>query len=232
MPKQNVPPPPPPQKKKKKKKSEIYHKCTVAEVNKTGIIISRNYTNIQSNMGKCVQYVPWRTTMSPLYFKNLPWWRHQMETFSALLAVCAGNTPVTGEFSIQRPVTRIFHIFFDLRLNKRLSKQSGGRWFETLSRPLWRHFNACHNCCTHFGFYSPNFDVFRNKIKNRTAYFTYWEFSSSYDPSIMEISKVDLKAKSHISIMHLDDLLTIRYIASADIVAHFSRNIPDSRDKG
>ena len=24
------------------------------------------------------------------------WWRHQMETFSALLAVCAGNSPVTG----------------------------------------------------------------------------------------------------------------------------------------
>ena len=36
----------------------------------------------------------------------LPWWRHQMETFSALLALCAGNLPVTGEFPAQRPVTR------------------------------------------------------------------------------------------------------------------------------
>ena len=44
------------------------------------------------------------------------WWRHQMETFSALLALCA------GEFSSQRPVTRSFAVFFDLRLNKRLSK--------------------------------------------------------------------------------------------------------------
>ena len=31
--------------------------------------------------------------------------------------------------------------FFDLSLNKRLSKQSLGWWFETQSRPLWRHCN-------------------------------------------------------------------------------------------
>ena len=72
------------------------------------------------------------------------WWRHQMETFSALLAICAGNSPVPGEFRAQRPVTRSFDVFFDLRLNKRLSKQSWGWWFETLSRPLWRHRNV--NC--------------------------------------------------------------------------------------
>ena len=70
------------------------------------------------------------------------WWRHQMETFSALLAICAGNSPVSGEFPVQRPVTRSFDIFFDLRLNERLSKQSWGRWFETLSCPLWRHCNV------------------------------------------------------------------------------------------
>ena len=73
------------------------------------------------------------------------WWRYQMETFSALLAICAGNSPVTGEFPAQRPVTRSFDIFFDLRLNKRLRKQSWGCWFETLSRPLWRHFNGYIN---------------------------------------------------------------------------------------
>ena len=43
-----------------------------------------------------------------------------METFSALLALCAGNSPVTGEFPTQRPVTRSFDIFFDLHQNKRL----------------------------------------------------------------------------------------------------------------
>ena len=40
-----------------------------------------------------------------------------METFSALLAICTGNSPVTGEFPAQRPVTRSFVDFFDLRLN-------------------------------------------------------------------------------------------------------------------
>ena len=69
------------------------------------------------------------------------WWRHQMATFSALLAICAGNSPVPGEFPAQRPVTRSFDLFCDLRLNKRLRKQSWGWWFETPSPPLWRHCN-------------------------------------------------------------------------------------------
>ena len=47
-----------------------------------------------------------------------------------------------GEFPTQRPVTRSFDVFFDLRLNKRLSKQPWGYWFETPSRSLWRHCNA------------------------------------------------------------------------------------------
>ena len=67
------------------------------------------------------------------------WWRHQMETFSALLAICAGNSPVPGEFPTQRPVTRSFDVYFDMRPNKRLSKQSLGWWFVTLSHPFWRH---------------------------------------------------------------------------------------------
>ena len=64
---------------------------------------------------------------------HFPWWRHQMETFSALLALCAGNSPVTGEFPLQRPMTRSFDVFFDLHLNKQLSKQSWSWWFETPS---------------------------------------------------------------------------------------------------
>ena len=67
-----------------------------------------------------------------------------METFSALLAICAGSSPVTGEFPAERPVTWSFDIFFDMRLNKRLSKQSWGWRFETLPRPLWRYCNAKH----------------------------------------------------------------------------------------
>ena len=42
-----------------------------------------------------------------------------METFSALLAICAANSLVPCEFPTQRPVTRSFDIFFDLHLNKR-----------------------------------------------------------------------------------------------------------------
>ena len=45
-----------------------------------------------------------------------------METFSALLAICAGNSPVNGEFPAQRPVTRSFDIFFDLRLEQTMAR--------------------------------------------------------------------------------------------------------------
>ena len=65
-----------------------------------------------------------------------------METFNALLALCAGNPPVTGEFPTQMPVARRFDVFVDLRPNKQLSKQSWGWWFETPSRSLWRHYNV------------------------------------------------------------------------------------------
>ena len=72
-----------------------------------------------------------------------------METFSALLALFAGNSPVTNEFSAQRPVTRIFDVFFDLCLNDRSSKQSWGWWFETPSRSLWRHCNETPHLTSH-----------------------------------------------------------------------------------
>ena len=65
-----------------------------------------------------------------------------METFSALLDICAGNSPVSGE----RPVTQSFDISFDLLLNKRLSKQSWGWWFETLSCPLLRQRHGSTGC--------------------------------------------------------------------------------------
>ena len=79
----------------------------------------------------------------------ISWWRHQMEKVSALLALCAGNSPVTGEFPSQRPVTRSFDVFFDLCLNKRLSKQSWGWWSETPSSSLWRHCNV-DSCYSRF----------------------------------------------------------------------------------
>ena len=69
----------------------------------------------------------------------MSWWRHQLETFSALLAFCAGNSPAS-----QRPMTRSFGVFFDLRLNQQLSKQWRRRWFKTPSCPLWRHCNVIY----------------------------------------------------------------------------------------
>ena len=69
-----------------------------------------------------------------IWISSFTWWRLIMETFSALLTLCEGNPPV----NLQRPVTQSFDVFFDLCLNKQLSKHSK---FETPSRPLWRHSN-------------------------------------------------------------------------------------------
>ena len=77
-----------------------------------------------------------------------------METFSALQAKWVGNSPVPSEFPAQRPVTQSFDVFFDLGLNKSLSKQWQGRWFKTASHPLWRHCNA-KNMFFHIMAYVP-----------------------------------------------------------------------------
>ena len=63
--------------------------------------------------------------------------------FSTTLALCAGNSPVTGEFPSQRPVTQSFDVFFDLRLNKRLSNQSRRWWLETPYCSFWCHCDVC-----------------------------------------------------------------------------------------
>ena len=76
-----------------------------------------------------------------LWFLSVTWWRHLMVLFSALLALCEGNSPVTVEFPSQKPVRRSFDIFFDLCLSKRLSKQSWGWWFGTPLGSSWRHCN-------------------------------------------------------------------------------------------
>ena len=61
-----------------------------------------------------------------------------METCSALLAFCAGNSPVvTSEFSAQRPVTRSFVVFFDLHRNKWLSKPVTWNAIVLIMTSLW-----------------------------------------------------------------------------------------------
>ena len=62
------------------------------------------------------------------------WWRHEMETFSALIAFCMGNSPAISEFPAD--------VFSDPRLNQKKIKQWPRRWFEMPSRSLWRHCNG------------------------------------------------------------------------------------------
>ena len=101
-----------------------------------------NYLSM-SIKGAPNEYIPRIMCMVQEFCFVVVWslWHHQMETFSALLVICAGNSLVTSEFPIQRPVIRNFKVFFDLCLNKRLSKQSWGWWFETPSCSLWCHSN-------------------------------------------------------------------------------------------
>ena len=100
----------------------------------------------QNNLYQCI------ACLTSVNAAQLQWsrWRHQMETFSASLAICTGNSPISGEFPAQRPVTRSFDVFFDLRPNKRLSKQWRGWWFETPSRSLWRHCDDAGQMWMHF----------------------------------------------------------------------------------
>ena len=89
------------------------------------------------------------------------WWRHQMGTFSTLLALCAGNSSVTGEFPAKRPVTWSFDVFFGLCLTKCLSKQSRGWWFEKPPCPLWRHCNETQKAALEFIHSVQQQDFFR-----------------------------------------------------------------------
>ena len=109
-----------------------------------------------------------------------------METFSALLALCAGNSPVTGGFPSQRPVTRSFDVFFDLRLNKRLGKQSWGWWFQTPSRPLWRHCNIKPRPVQE--------EIFRNaKLSSYPGYFRKPHWLSMGLPEISRVTLSDME---------------------------------------
>ena len=98
-----------------------------------------------------------------------------------------------GEFPTQRPVTRSFDVFIDLRLNKRLSKHSRGWWFETRSRPLWHHRNV-------YGWTRPCWaiDRKRSRIRVRSGMWT-------------ELAPNGLMISIYLEIFHLtvnDSLLT------------------------
>ena len=80
----------------------------------------------------------------------LQYYGYHMKTSSnrsifRVTGLLCGEFTGPGEFPTQRPVARSFDVFFDLRLNKRLSKQPWGWWCETPSRPLWRQCNELIN---------------------------------------------------------------------------------------
>ena len=120
---------------------------------------------------------------------TLTWWRHQMETFSALLALCEGILPVTGGSPSQRPVTRNFDAWCDLCLNKRLSKQSRHRWFETPSHPLWRHYNESpqRDCHRIESLWSPC-ELYLRRRKHEV---TFWNAMFSSYRKISNISRTE-----------------------------------------
>ena len=79
-------------------------------------------------------------------------WKH----FPRYWLFVGANPPVTGGFASPRPARRSFNVFFDLPLNKRLSKQSRRRWFETPLRLLWRHCNELYPVTLHIVSVSPS----------------------------------------------------------------------------
>ena len=97
-------------------------------------IIAQGYQHL------IIHTYPSITQSASLFSKT--WWRHQMETFSALLALCAGNSsvPVNSLHKGQWRGALIF--FFHLHLNKWLSKQPRGWWFETPAWSFWRQCNV------------------------------------------------------------------------------------------
>ena len=129
--------------------------------------------NIKALAETMLTYHRW----DPVTHDDVIKWKH----FSALLAICAGNSPVPGEFPTQRPVTRSFDVYFDLRPNKRLSKQSWGWWFETLSCSLWRHrnespYSKSTRSHTHQNTARHTMPLFRDPTLNNGYWFIFFRF--------------------------------------------------------
>ena len=102
-----------------------------------------------------------------------------METFFALLALCRGNSPVTGEFPSQRPVTRSFDVFFALRMDKPFNKPSRRRWVETPFHSLWSHcyVNVCPQChVRHINnwWHAAHMKLFRQVVRIHCEFLKEW----------------------------------------------------------
>ena len=106
-------------------------------------IIIRRFED--TNQKKCLSLSQPQCVARPSW-DRLSWWHHQMETISALLTDLWCREFTSHQWiPLTKPVMRSFDAFFDLCLNKRLSKQSWGWWFETPSCSLWRYCNDMEN---------------------------------------------------------------------------------------
>ena len=112
--------------------------------------------------------IPWLLVTMHMRRKDLglqqPWYR-------------PSYNDVTGGFPSQRPVTQNFDIFFDLRLNKRLRKQSRRPWFETPSGSLWHHCNDSVSAPEGLIFlYGIIIRVVSKRIVNKSCMWCVWIF--------------------------------------------------------
>ena len=104
--------------------------------------------------------------------------------FFALLAICARNSPAIGEFPAQRPMTRSFDVFIDLRLNKRR-----GWWFETPWHPLWRHCDGQvprQKCCRHLFKYPSDRITLRTNLRDWRDLMLWRLVSSKWNPRALK----------------------------------------------
>ena len=93
-------------------------------------------------------YWNWTHTVQSMFLSMIMMTSSNENIFRVTGPLC-GEFTGPGEFPAQRRVTRSFDVFFDLRLNKRLSKQPWGWWFETPSWSLWCHCNVFKLTCYH-----------------------------------------------------------------------------------
>ena len=168
------------------------------------------------NVNEMGPWIIWRNELTCIH----PWWRFQMETLSALLVLCEGNPHL--------PVTRSFDIFFDLHLNKRLSKQSRGRWFEMPSRSLWRYCNARTTPTRRKSWtYMEQHAVFATKCIFSAFEFRYFchiatsDILKSISMSLHTLSYSPLQCYTHVKITSVFmSLHTLMYKVNFNVVTH------------
>ena len=110
-----------------------------------------------------------------------------METFSALLAICAGNSPVPSEFPAHRPVTWSLDVYFDLRMKKWFSKQSWGWWFEPPSCSLWCQCNVIWLLLNYITILGNHASIFNKFHRSSTHQCPVMHISHQTRPALVQI---------------------------------------------